>query len=67
MYIHFCAGLKMDFANQDQHCIRDTGKKLEPRQLWNCDESGSTSDPARSKVISTKFEVVYKITWGAGR
>ena len=34
-------------------------KKLEPRHLWNCDESGFPTDPARCKVVSTKGEVAY--------
>ena len=42
-------------------------RKLTPMQFWNCDESEFPSDPNKSKVVSSHREVVYKITWGAGR
>ena len=52
-----------DFYNLIEKGIQE--KKLE--HLWNCDESGFPTDPARCKVVSTKGEVAYKVTWGAGR
>ena len=42
-------------------------KKLKPSQIWNCDESGFPTDPAKCKMVSTRGEVAYKVTWGAGR
>ena len=42
-------------------------KKLEPHQIWNCDESGFPTDPQKCKVVSVKGEVAYKVTCGAGR
>ena len=32
-------------------------KKLKPAQIWNCDESGFPTDPAKCKVISTRGDV----------
>ena len=54
-----------DFYDVIEKIIID--HKLNPKQVWNCDESGFPTDPSKSKVISPRGEVAYKITWGAGR
>ena len=42
-------------------------KKLEPHQIWNCNESGFPTDPQKCKMVSVKGEVAYKVTCSAGR
>ena len=54
-----------DFYELIERVVRS--QNLQPNQIWNCDESGFPTDPARCKVVSTKGEVAYKVTWGAGR
>ena len=39
-----------DFYDLVEKVIQE--KKLEPRHLWNCDESGFPTNPARCKVVS---------------
>ena len=54
-----------DFYDLIEGIIKE--KKLTAAQIWNCDESVFPTDPSKSKVISPRGEVAYKITWGAGR
>ena len=42
-------------------------KKLSAEQIWNCDESGFPMDPQKSRVVSVRGEVAYKVTCGPGR
>ena len=53
-----------DFYDVIEKHISD--ENLKPEQVWNLDESGFPTDPSRSKVISPRGEVGYKITWAAG-
>ena len=54
-----------DFYEKLQKLVAEL--KLNANQIWNCDESGFPTDPARSKVVSVKGETAYKTTSGARR
>ena len=54
-----------DFYEQLEEIVMS--KKLKAEQIWNCDESGFPSDPAKCKVVSIKGSPAYKVTCGAGR
>ena len=54
-----------DFYEQLEILVQQ--KKLKPAQIWNCDESGFPTDPGKCKVISTRGDVGYKLSWGARR
>ena len=54
-----------DFYEQLEILVQQ--KKLKPAQIWNCDESGFPTDPVKCKVISTRGDVAYKLSWGARR
>ena len=42
-------------------------KNLSAGQIWNCNESGFPSDPAKCKVVGVKGAPAYTATCGAGR
>ena len=44
-----------------------SSKNLSAKQIWNCDESAFSSDPASCKVVGVKGKAAYRITSGPGR
>ena len=54
-----------DFYDVIEEIINN--KKLQPSEIWNCDESGFPMDPSKCKVISVRGETAYKVTCGPGR
>ena len=55
-----------DFYDKLQF-ILDSNPDITAENIWNCDESGFPTDPAKSKVVGPTNQPAYKLSFGARR